>query len=85
MPKTGAERLVESLIDADVKHLFTLSGNQILPVYDATIGRDIQLIHTRHEAAAVSAVGRMASRRSISAIVSSASLRELVISAAGEL
>ena len=53
MSKTGAERLVESLIDAGVKHLFTLSGNQILPVYDATIGQDIKLIHTRHEAAAV--------------------------------
>ena len=36
-----------------MKHLFSLSGNQILSVYDATIGRDIELIHTRHEAAAV--------------------------------
>jgi acetolactate synthase-1/2/3 large subunit len=53
MPKTGAELLVESLVAAGVKSLFTLSGNQILSVYDATIGRDIALIHTRHEAAAV--------------------------------
>jgi acetolactate synthase I/II/III large subunit len=52
-PKTGAEQLIESLISAGVKHLFTLSGNQILSIYDATIGRDIQLIHTRHEATAV--------------------------------
>ena len=36
-----------------VKHLFSLSGNQILSLYDAIIGRDINLIHTRHEAAAV--------------------------------
>ncbi|HZJ70110.1 MAG TPA: thiamine pyrophosphate-binding protein, partial [Planctomycetota bacterium] len=36
-----------------MRQLFTLSGNQILSVYDATIGRDIELIHTRHEAAAV--------------------------------
>ena len=53
MAMTGAEVLVDGLTAAGVKHLFSLSGNQILPVYDATIGRDIELIHTRHEAAAV--------------------------------
>ena len=53
MSKTGAELLIESLITAGVKHLFTLSGNQILSLYDASIGRDINLLHTRHEAAAV--------------------------------
>ena len=53
MSKTGAELLVESLISAGIKYLFTLSGNQILSLYDASIGRDIDLIHTRHEAAAV--------------------------------
>ena len=53
MSKTGAELLIESVISAGVKHLFTLSGNQILSLYDASIGRDINLIHTRHEAAAV--------------------------------
>ncbi len=53
MSMTGAEVLVEGLITAGVKHLFSLSGNQILPVYDATIDRDIELLHTRHEAAAV--------------------------------
>lgn len=53
MSKTGAELLIESLISAGVKHIFSLSGNQILSLYDASIGRDINLIHTRHEAAAV--------------------------------
>ena len=53
MSKTGAELLVKSLISAGIKYLFTLSGNQILSLYDASIGRDIDLIHTRHEAAAV--------------------------------
>ncbi len=53
MSHTGAEVLVEGLISAGVKHLFSLSGNQILSVYDAAIGREIELIHTRHEAAAV--------------------------------
>ena len=53
MSRTGAELLIESLINAGVKHLFTLSGNQILSLYDASIGRSINLLHTRHEAAAV--------------------------------
>ena len=53
MSKTGAELLMDSLIAAGIKHLFSLSGNQILSLYDASIGRDINLIHTRHEAAAV--------------------------------
>ena len=50
---TGAQRLVAALAAAGVRQLFSLSGNQILSVYDATIGRDIEIIHTRHEAAAV--------------------------------
>jgi acetolactate synthase-1/2/3 large subunit len=49
----GADLVVEALAAAGVRQLFTLSGNQILSVYDATIGRDIALVHTRHEAAAV--------------------------------
>lgn len=53
MSKTGAELLIESLISAGVKHIFSLSGNQILSLYDASIGRNINLLHTRHEAAAV--------------------------------
>jgi acetolactate synthase-1/2/3 large subunit len=50
---TGAHRLVAALVTAGVRHLFTLSGNQILSVYDAAIGRGLALHHTRHEAAAV--------------------------------
>jgi acetolactate synthase-1/2/3 large subunit len=50
---TGAELLVDTLRAASVRQLFTLSGNHILSVYDATIGRNLALIHTRHEAAAV--------------------------------
>jgi acetolactate synthase-1/2/3 large subunit len=49
----GADLVVGALARAGVRHLFSLSGNQILSVYDATIGRGIRIIHTRHEAAAV--------------------------------
>ena len=50
---TGAALLVEALVTAGVEHVFTLSGNQILSVYDAAIGKPLALYHTRHEASAV--------------------------------
>ena len=49
----GADHLVRALQQAGVRCLFTLSGNHIMPVYDALIGSGIRLVHTRHEAAAV--------------------------------
>ena len=49
----GADHLVRSLVTAGVSRLFTLSGNQVMSVFDATIGTDIELVHVRHEAAAV--------------------------------
>ena len=50
---TGAESVVQALTAAGVHHLFALSGNQNLPIFDACIGSGLRLIHTRHEAAAV--------------------------------
>src|SRR4029450_8825633 len=51
--RTGAHLLVHALVGAGVPHLFSLSGNQILSVYDATIEQPISILHTRHEAGAV--------------------------------
>jgi acetolactate synthase-1/2/3 large subunit len=51
--RTGAHLVVEALAAAGVRHLFSLSGNQILSLYDATLGRGLEILHTRHEAAAV--------------------------------
>ena len=53
MTARGADLVAGALADGGVRHLFSLSGNQILSVYDATIGCDLRIIHTRHEAAAV--------------------------------
>ena len=53
MPERGADLVVEALVAAGVRRLFSLSGNQILSLYDATVGSGIRIIHTRHEAAAV--------------------------------
>lgn len=49
----GADALIQSLRAAGVKRIFTLSGNHIMPVFDAAFGSGIELVHTRHEASAV--------------------------------
>lgn len=49
----GADLLVKTLANAGVDVIFSLSGNQIMPVYDACIDAGIKIIHTRHEGAAV--------------------------------
>jgi acetolactate synthase-1/2/3 large subunit len=48
----GADLLVRALKSAGAQRLFTLSGNQIMSVFDASIDADLDLIHVRHEAAA---------------------------------
>jgi acetolactate synthase-1/2/3 large subunit len=53
MTRRGADRVVDALLGAGVRHLFSLSGNHILSLYDAAIGRELSIVHTRHEAAAV--------------------------------
>ena len=49
----GADLLVQTLSRAGVTRIFSLSGNQIMPIYDACFDAGIEIIHTRHEAAAV--------------------------------
>ena len=49
----GADLIVSSLSGAGVEVIFSLSGNQIMPIYDACIDAGIRIVHTRHEGAAV--------------------------------
>ena len=49
----GANLLVKTLVDAGTRRIFSLSGNQIMPIYDACIDSGIDIVHVRHEAAAV--------------------------------
>ena len=51
----GSDLLIKTLSDLQVNYLFTLSGNQIMPVFDSALDSKIKLIHFRHEAAAVHA------------------------------
>lgn len=45
--------MVQSLRAAGVERLFALSGNHVMPVFDAVFDSTIELMHTRHEASAV--------------------------------
>jgi acetolactate synthase I/II/III large subunit len=49
----GADIVAQTLARAGVTHLFSLSGNHIMPVYDAALDARLTIVHTRHEAAAV--------------------------------
>lgn len=49
----GADVVARTLDVAGLTTIFTLSGNHIMPLFDAAIGTRLRLIHVRHEAAAV--------------------------------
>lgn len=49
----GADILAKALAIAGVKNIYTLSGNHIMPIFDAAIDSPLRLFHVRHEAAAV--------------------------------
>lgn len=49
----GADLLVQALARGKAGHAFALSGNHIMPIFDAAQDAGIGLFHTRHEAACV--------------------------------
>src|SRR5262245_46198219 len=49
----GADVLIRALQRAGSRAIFSLSGNQIMPLYDAAVGTGIDIVHVRHEGAAV--------------------------------
>ena len=48
----GGNLFVETLRKEGVRHIFTLSGESLLPIFDACIDSPIEVIHTRHEESA---------------------------------
>src|ERR671912_126560 len=62
---SGATLLARALKLAGVGPIFTLSGNQILPVYDAGLDAGLRFVDTRHESPAAhmaDAWGRLTGR-----------------------
>ena len=53
MKLRGADVVARALAHAGTRHVFTLSGNHIMPVFDAALDARLPLLHVRHEAAAV--------------------------------
>ena len=49
----GADIVAKSLARLGCERIFTLSGNHIMSIFDAVLETRIQLVHVRHEAAAV--------------------------------
>ena len=60
---TGGEIVARTLRDLGADVFFSVSGNQILPIYDAIIDTGLQLIHLRHESAAAYAAAAFAEMR----------------------
>ena len=46
---TGAERLIQCLEREGVEHIFGLSGGAAIPIFDALVDSDIELVLVRHE------------------------------------
>lgn len=53
MKMRGADVLARALAAAGTRHVFALSGNHVMPVFDAALDAKLSIIHVRHEAAAV--------------------------------
>lgn len=51
--KTGADALIDVLIQEKVEYVFGLPGGAAIPIYDALVGSNLKLILTRHEQSAV--------------------------------
>ncbi len=49
----GADVVARTLARAGVDRLFALSGNHIMSIFDATLDAGVEIVHVRHEGAAV--------------------------------
>src|SRR5690242_9627648 len=51
--RRGADLVAHALARAGARHLFALSGNHVMPIFDAALDAGLRIVHVRHEAAAV--------------------------------
>jgi acetolactate synthase-1/2/3 large subunit len=49
----GADVIAQGLARAGTRHVFALSGNHVMPIFDAALDARLPLLHVRHEAATV--------------------------------
>ena len=70
-PLRGADVVARSLKRLGCRRVFTLSGNHIMSIFDAALDADLDLVHVRHEAAAVhmaDAFGRLTGEAGIAMV-----------------
>jgi acetolactate synthase-1/2/3 large subunit len=53
MARRGADVVARCLARAGTRQVFALSGNHVMPIFDAALDAKLPLVHVRHEAAAV--------------------------------
>jgi acetolactate synthase-1/2/3 large subunit len=53
MALRGADIVARGLARAGTRHVFALSGNHVMPIFDAALDAKLPLLHVRHEAATV--------------------------------
>ena len=53
MATRGADIVARGLARAGTRHVFALSGNHVMPLFDAALDAKLPLLHVRHEAATV--------------------------------
>ena len=71
--RRGAELVVDTLINEDVKHIFAIPGAKIDAVFDALIDRGPELIVVRHEQNAAfmaQAIGRLTGKPGVALVTS---------------
>ncbi len=49
----GADLVARALARAGTRHVFSLSGNHVMSLFDAALDAKLPIVHVRHEAAAV--------------------------------
>jgi acetolactate synthase-1/2/3 large subunit len=71
MKLRGADAIARTLAAAGVKDVFALSGNHVMPLFDAALDAGLNIVHVRHEAAAVhmaDAHGRLTGRPGVALV-----------------
>jgi acetolactate synthase-1/2/3 large subunit len=53
MAMRGADVVARGLARAGTRYVFALSGNHVMPIFDAALDAKLPLVHVRHEAATV--------------------------------
>ena len=53
MKSRGADVVARALARAGTRYVFALSGNHVMPVFDAALDANLEIVHVRHEAATV--------------------------------